>query len=62
MKTLREKVSLFLTSMIMVMALFVFSNCSNTAQGVKKDYKENKEEVGEEIEEAGDEMQDDDGN
>lgn len=37
----------------------VLSSCKNTGKSIQKDYQQNKEAVGEEVEEAGEELQDD---
>lgn len=37
---------------------FFITSCKSTGQGIKKDYKHNKEKVGEKVEETGENMQD----
>ena len=56
MKTLKDNLKSIFAGMIMAVALFAFSSCSNTGQGVKEDYKENTEEVEDAAEEAGEEI------
>lgn len=56
MKILKDRLKAIFAGMIMAMALFSFSSCTNTGQGMKEDYKENTEEVEDAAEEAGEEI------
>jgi len=53
MKTLKS----FFSALIMTIALFAFSACSNTGKGMQEDFNENTEAVEDAAEEAGDEIE-----
>ena len=57
MKIVKEHLKSFLSIMSIAVALFAFTSCSNTGQGLKEDYKENTQEIEEAAEETGEDIE-----